>query len=105
MAVIFLACLYPVSLIFPEAGFRVPTLNLSARIDKAYFNFSMGSDGITHCPGYHAFSVQQTLPGQLTLYLGLHGTPCSIYGQDIPLLKLEVTYGSSISSLSNFAWS
>lgn len=94
IAVVFLTYLCPISLVlFPGARwFRVPSL-------------PSGDNGITHCPGYHAFSFQQTLPGQFTVDLGLHGTPCSIYGQDIPLLKLEVTYQSSISCLSIFAWS
>lgn len=57
---------------------------------------SFGSrNDLDKCSGYHVTSIDDRLPGRLSMNLFLRGSPCDIYGGDVPHLKLEVTYESS----------
>lgn len=48
------------------------------------------------CPGYHVASVDDTLPGRLSMDLFRRHSACGVYGKDVQHLKLEVTYESSM---------
>lgn len=49
------------------------------------------SDPLSKCPGYKASNIKTT-GSSLTADLGLAGTACNVYGDDLKSLTLEVVY-------------
>lgn len=70
------------------------------RRPKTYHDGSSTASSRRHdldkCPGYHVTSIDDRLPGRLSMDLFLHKSPCDVYGKDVQHLKLEVTYESSM---------
>lgn len=69
------------------SGLASATLIERAESEPAYPDY----DKLAHCKGYKASSVKER-HGVLTANLKLNGKGCSVYGDDLKDLTLEVTY-------------
>ncbi|KAI0338173.1 glycoside hydrolase family 31 protein [Trametopsis cervina] len=71
----------------------------ASKLEESLLSHNASADNVTHslnvsnCPGYILTNLEQTATG-LTAHLGLAGTPCNAFGQDVSNLTLQVTYDS-----------
>ena len=82
---------------FLQTPMALPKLLWVAILGRIVVGTVTNPSTLDACPGYevtHASSKASSLSADLTLT----GNPCNVFGSDIPELKLDVTYETSMPS-------